>query len=421
MATNTARTVAATYKNLLNIDNSNTGVDTTLRDVQDGEGTTSALQLSTTTVNINGTFKVSSSTITFAAAFTTSGANALTLTTTGVTNVTLPTTGTLSTLAGTETFTNKTLTSPTLTTPVLGTPSSGTLTSCTGLPISTGVSGLGTGVATFLATPSSANFASALTDKTGTGVAVFATTPTLVTPVLGAATGTSLNLSGLTASAAVATDGSKNLVSVTNTGSGNNVLATSPTLTTPILGTPTSGTLTNCTGLPEAGITLADNITNNSSTTAHGFLKKLDNTATNFMDGTGNWSAPSISSAAATQAEQETGTEFTKFVSPGRQQYHASAPKVWLSITYTAGTPAIDQSYNVTSLTDTGLGVCTVNLTTSFSSGLSTPVANTRGATAAQVVANSSGAGAIIVRQFNAGDGTTAEDNHFTAIAFGDQ
>ena len=41
--------------------------------------------------------------------------------------------------------------SPTLVTPILGTPQSGTLTSCTGLPISTGVSGLGTGVATALA------------------------------------------------------------------------------------------------------------------------------------------------------------------------------------------------------------------------------------------------------------------------------
>ena len=33
----------------------------------------------------------------------------------------------------------------------------------------------------------------------------------------------------------------------TSTGSGNNVLSTSPTLTTPVLGTPTSGTLSNCT------------------------------------------------------------------------------------------------------------------------------------------------------------------------------
>ena len=51
----------------------------------------------------------------------------------------------------TTTVVGLTLTSPTFTTPVLGTPSSGTLTNCTGLPISTGVSGLGTGVATALA------------------------------------------------------------------------------------------------------------------------------------------------------------------------------------------------------------------------------------------------------------------------------
>ena len=42
-------------------------------------------------------------------------------------------------------------TSPTLVTPILGTPTSATLTNATGLPISTGVSGLGTGVATALA------------------------------------------------------------------------------------------------------------------------------------------------------------------------------------------------------------------------------------------------------------------------------
>ena len=86
--------------------------------------------------------------------------------------------------------------SPTLVTPALGTPASGVLTNATGLPIGTGVSGLGTGVATFLATPSSANLISAVTDETGTGALVFANTPTLVTPNIGAATGTSLVLSG---------------------------------------------------------------------------------------------------------------------------------------------------------------------------------------------------------------------------------
>lgn len=74
------------------------------------------------------------------------------------------------------------------------------------VPIATGVSGLGTGVATFLATPSSANLRTALTDETGTGAAVFANTPTLVTPVIGAATGTSAVLTGsLTARSATAT------------------------------------------------------------------------------------------------------------------------------------------------------------------------------------------------------------------------
>jgi hypothetical protein len=79
-------------------------------------------------------------------------------------------------------------TSPTLVTPLLGTPTSGTLTNCTGLPVATGISGLGANVATFLATPSSTNLAAAVTDETGTGALVFATSPTLVTPALGTPT-----------------------------------------------------------------------------------------------------------------------------------------------------------------------------------------------------------------------------------------
>ena len=60
----------------------------------------------------------------------------------------------------------------------------------------TGLTSLGSGVATFLGTPSSANLAAAVSDETGSGALVFATSPTLVTPNLGAASATSLAASG---------------------------------------------------------------------------------------------------------------------------------------------------------------------------------------------------------------------------------
>jgi hypothetical protein len=74
---------------------------------------------------------------------------------------------------GTQTLTNKTFVAP-----ALGTPASGTLTNTTGFPVAN-LAGAGSGVLTFLATPSSANLAAAVTGETGSGALVFGTGPSI--------------------------------------------------------------------------------------------------------------------------------------------------------------------------------------------------------------------------------------------------
>lgn len=80
---------------------------------------------------------------------------------------------------------------------------------------------------------------------------------------------------------------------------------------------------------------------------------------------------------AATQAEQEEGSSTSVMTTPGRQQYHLSSAKAWLNFNASTGTPSIQSSYNVSSITDNGAGNFTINVTTAFSVANSCFIGNT--------------------------------------------
>lgn len=109
----------------------------------------------------------------------------------------------------------------------------------------TGISSLGTGVATFLGTPSSANLAAAVTGETGTGALVFATSPTLVTPTLGVATATSLQ--GIIGNVTPAA-GSFTTLGASSTATLNTLVSSGATLTGGTINGMTVGATTATTG-----------------------------------------------------------------------------------------------------------------------------------------------------------------------------
>ena len=117
----------------------------------------------------------------------------------------------------------------------------------------------------------------------------------------------------------------------------------------------------------------------------------------------------------ATQANQETATSTTTFVSPGRQQYHASAAKAWA---YSTSGGTVSGSYNITSVTDGAAGVLTFNFTVAMSSA--NYVASNTGDGNLPGAINSRATTTCEVRNYNTlTQGLQDSNVHF--IAFGDQ
>ena len=207
---------------------------------------------STPTLAVTGTTSVSGAntgdqTITLTGGVTGSGTGSFAATV--VTNADL--TGVITSVGNATSITSQTGTgtkfvvdtSPILVTPNLGTPTAAILTSATGLPLTTGVTGVlgaangGTGIAN-----------NAAMTVTGSGNFAFTRTLTAATNVTFPTTGTLATLAG----------------SETFT----NKTLTSPTLTTPALGTPASGVLSSCTvdGTDKVGFL---NIPQNSQSAAY--------------------------------------------------------------------------------------------------------------------------------------------------------
>lgn len=130
---------------------------------------------------------------------------------------------------------------------------------------------------------------------------------------------------------------------------------------------------------------------------------------------------------AATQAEQETGSSTIVFVTPGRQQYHASAAKFWAIVTTTGAT--LSASYNVTSRTDTGLGDLLITIATDFSStnwvhamaANGIIVTSASGANSKHVCTGTKAAGTIQLLCFDGGSGAKDPDTSWCVVGFGDQ
>ena len=121
----------------------------------------------------------------------------------------------------------------------------------------------------------------------------------------------------------------------------------------------------------------------------------------------------------ATQAQMEAASSTAAIVTPGRVNYHPGVCKCWGMITYNTGTPAANASHNISSLTDTGTGLVTVNFTTAMSSANYAVVMQKYVNWDYQGIVTTKSTGTLLLNVTN--DTPTATDLPFDFMVFGDQ
>ena len=136
-----------------------------------------------------------------------------------------------------------------------------------------------------------------------------------------------------------------------------------------------------------------------------------------------------LTDLTASQTNVEGATVSNVFVTPQRMQHHPGVAKFWAYVTVSAGTPSINVSHNVTSVTDAGTGQLTVTIDTDFSTtwccmATVEELASNSSGTIISVEESSIAVGSVTLNAMQTGassNATNQDPKAYNVAGFGDQ